>query len=292
MSWNGRWGAYVCDLLHDGLDALERLLTDGGHLVCELRVLAALLVLICLVFFFLDVLEQRDFADLVAVVVDHIAIVIDFESSTVTEITSCEAADDIAVGIAHLTLLVDTQARHGVDAALLLLWLPALGLADDIAVLVVDVAVFIDLVAEQLLDIAFNDAADDGAVRSNDSAVLDHRDALEASEGAFRSGLLAVDKLSTSDDVTFIVPDLALAVDLLADHGGWIALCDAAENSAAGIDDVAGLVDSAASKGAEVDLLLLFLRPGFSMALDVAVLVDNITVFVDSVADETLGITL
>lgn len=85
---------YVCDLLHDGLDTLKSVCANLGHLVGELSVLAALLLLVGLVFrnlLFLDVLEESDFSDLVAVVVDNIAVVVNLETSAVTKVTSSEA---------------------------------------------------------------------------------------------------------------------------------------------------------------------------------------------------------
>jgi hypothetical protein len=199
----------------------------------------------------------------------------------VAKVTSSETAKNIAVLVTDLTLLVDTHAGHGVDAALLLLRLPALGLADDIAILVVDVTILIDLVADKLLDIALGDATDDVASGCLDSAVLDHSSLVEASEGTLRSRALTVDKLTTSNNVTFVVPDLALAINLLACKGSWVTLSNASENGAAGVDNVASLVDSAAGKSAEVNLFFLLLGPWLSMTLDIAVLVDNVTVLVD-----------
>ena len=279
-------------MLHDWLDTLKSLLADSRHLVGELAIFAPLPLLVGLILgnLFLDVLQESDFSDLVAIVVDNVAVVINLKTSAVTKVTSSETTDDVAVLVAHLTLLVDVQTSHGVDAALLLLGLPALGLSNDVTVLVVDIAILIDLVADKLLDITLGDASNDGTVGSLNSAILGDSGAVEASERSLRSGGLTVDKLGFADNIAFVVPDLALAVNLLASQSGWVTLGDATENGAAGVDNIAGLVDGAASKSAEVDLLLLFLRPWLGMALDITVLVDDVTVFVDSVADETLGV--
>jgi hypothetical protein len=291
-----RSGTYIGDLLHDGLDALKGVFANARHLLGELRVFATLPLLVGLIlrnlFLFRNVLQESDLTDLVTVVVDDVAVVVNLETSAVTKVTSSESAKDIAVLVADLTLLVDTHASHGVDAALLLLRLPALGLTDDVTVLVVDVAILIDLVTDELLDVALGDTTDDVARWCLDSTVLNNSGLVEASEWSLGLRVLTMGKLSTSDDVAFVIPDLALAINLLASEGSGVAFSDATENGSAGVDDVASLVDSAASKGAEVDLLLLLLLPWFGMALDVAVLVDDVTVFIDSVSDESLRIAL
>ncbi|KAH4611447.1 hypothetical protein HBI17_027020 [Parastagonospora nodorum] len=260
------------------------------HLVGKLSVLTALLLLVGLIFglFLLNVLEESDFSDLVAVVVDNVAVVVNLETSAVTKVTSSETTKDVTVLVADLTLLVDTHARHGVNAALLLLWLPALGLTDDVTVLVVDVAILVNLVAGKLLDIAFNDTTDDVAICSLDGTILDDLVVVEASEWSLRSRVGALGEFSTSDDVAFVVPDLALAIDLLADHGGWVSLSNTAKDLATGIDNVASLVDSAASKCAEVDFDLVLLLVRLGVALDITVLVDDVSVFVNGVANKLL----
>jgi hypothetical protein len=206
----------------------------------------------------------------------------------VSEISSSETTHEVTVLVTNLTLLVDTHARHGVDTALLLFWLPALGLTDDVTVLVVDVAILVDLVASELLDIAFDDTSDDVALFGLNSAVLGNLVVVEASKRSLRTGVGTLGELGASDNVAFVVPDLALAIDLLADHGGWVALGNLSEDLAARVDDVASLVDSAASKSGEVDLSLLLLLVWLSVALDVAILVDDVAILVDRVANKLL----
>jgi hypothetical protein len=239
---------------------------------------------------FLDVLQESNLTDLVTIVVDDIAVVINLEASAVTKVTSSEATQNITVLVTDLTLLVDTHASHRVDATLLLLGLPALSLSDDIAVLVVDVAILIDLVASELLDITLNDATNDVASGCLDSTVLNDSCLVKASEWAFGSVVCAMDKLTTSNDVTFVVPDLALTIDLLAGEGSRITLSNATNDLATGVNDVAGLVDSGASKSGEVDFLLFLLGPWLSMTLNITILVDNVTVFIDCVTNKTLGV--
>lgn len=130
---------YLGDLLANWLDALERLLADVCHLVRELSILLALAHLLELLlggsFFFLlllfyNVLQERNLTDLVAIVVNDISVVVNLETNAVAKVASGEAAHNIAILIADLTLLVDTATRHGVDAALLLFRLPAFGLTN------------------------------------------------------------------------------------------------------------------------------------------------------------------
>jgi hypothetical protein len=286
---------YVCDLLHDGLHALKRVLADLVHLVGELRVLAPLPLLVGLVFrhlllLLLDVLQKSDFSDLIAVVVDDVAVVVNFETGAVAKIASSETTKNITVLIAHLTLLVDTHARHWVNATLLLFRLPSLGLTDNVAVLVVDVAILVDLVASEALEITFDDATNDLTILGLNGTILGNLVVLEASERSLGLGILTLGKLSTSDDVAFVVPDLTLTINLLANHSGRVAFSNAAKDLAGGVDNVASLVDGATSEAAEVSLWLFFLLVWFSMALYVAIPVDDVAVFVDLVADELLRV--
>lgn len=188
----GRQGTYLGDLFADGLDTLKRLLADVGHLVSELSILATLLLLFSLILrllLFLNVLEKSDLADLVAIVVNDIAVVVDFKTSAVTKVTSSEATDKVSVLITDLALLVDAHTRHGVDTTFLLLWFPALGLTDDVSVLVVDITILIDVVADKLLDVALDDTSDDVASLGLNSAVFDNDVVVEASERTLGTGI-------------------------------------------------------------------------------------------------------
>ena len=241
---------------------------------------------------FLDVLQESNLTDLVTIVVDDITVVINLEASAVTKVTSSKTADDIAVLVADLTLLVDVHARHGVDLALLLLRLPALSLTDDVTVLVVDVAILIDVVSNKLLDITLDDAANDVAARALHGAILGNGVVVETSEGTLGARGGAVDDLSPTNDVSSVVPDLAFTIDLLTDKSSWVALRDTTKDVARRVDDVSSLVDSASGKRRQVDFLSLFLLEWLSMALDVAVLVDDVTIFINRVTNELLRIAL
>lgn len=129
-------------MLAHRLDALESLRADVAHLLGDLTLLTLDALLLCLVLWYLlldNVLEKSDLSDLVTVVVDNVAVVVNFAANTVSQVTCGKTTHDIAVLGADLTLTVDLAARHWVDPALLLLWLPALGSTDDVAVLVENV---------------------------------------------------------------------------------------------------------------------------------------------------------
>jgi hypothetical protein len=129
--------AYLSDLLADRFHLLERLVDDVADLLCDLALFFFLELLVgrAFVLFVGDVLEERDLAELVAVLVDDVAVVVDRLAHARQQVALGEPADDVAVLVAHFAFLVDAQARHGADFALFLLWLPALGVADHIAVL-------------------------------------------------------------------------------------------------------------------------------------------------------------
>ena len=290
---------YVGDLLADGLDSLESLSADGTHLLSNLAVLLSLLALLLLLLgelllrnllIFDDVADESDFTDLVTVIVDNVAIVVNLEADAVAEVTSSESAHDIAVLVTDFTLLVDTATRHGVDLSLLLFGLPSLGLADEVTVLVLDFTIFVDLVGDKLLDVAFDDAANDATIGSNNVSLLVDSDAVESSERSLSLGVGALGELGLANDISGIVPDLTLAVNLLADHGGRVTFGDATDDSTRRVDNVTGLVDSAASKGGKVLGGLLLFLPRLSVALGVSVLVGDVTILVDLEACETLDV--
>lgn len=292
---------YLGDLLAHGLDALERLLADVCHLVRELSILLALAHLLelllsgsffLLLLLFYNVLQECNLTDLVAVVVDDISVVINLETNAVAKVASGEAAHNVTILIADLTLLVDTAARHGVDAALLLFRLPTFGLTNQVTILVDDLTLLVDLVAQELLDIPLNDAANDAAIRRHNVTFLGNCNVVEASEWSLGGSVDALHELSASDDVAGIVPDLALAVNLATNHLLGVSLSNAANNGASRVDNIASLVDSAVRKSREILGLLLLLLPWLGVALDVSEFVDDVAILVDREADQALGVTV
>ena len=95
----------------DWLHPIQRLPDDAAHLLCELLVLCFFLLGLQLFrgwarlrLFFRDVLQQGTLAHLVAVVVHHVAIVIDFFPDEGCQIARGQLSDQVAVSIAHLAL--------------------------------------------------------------------------------------------------------------------------------------------------------------------------------------------
>jgi hypothetical protein len=283
------------------LNLLKSLIADVTHLLSNLAVLLLLLALLLLflgefllrnLLVFDDVCDESDFADLVTVVVNNVAVVINLEADTVAEVTSSESTHDIAVLITNLTLLVDTAARHGVDSSLLLFRLPSLGLANEITILILDLTILIDLVSNKLLDIAFGDAADDATVGSDDVSLLVDGDTLETSEGTLSLGIGALGELGLADDISSVIPDLTLAVNLLANHGRRVTFGDTTHDGTGRVDDVTTLVDGAASQRGEVLGGLLLFLPRLSVSLGVSVFVGDVTILVNGETYETLDVTL
>ncbi|KAH9815670.1 hypothetical protein Tdes44962_MAKER00916 [Teratosphaeria destructans] len=284
------------DLLADWLYPLEGLRANVRHLLCDLALLLSLAGLLelllsgALVLLLDDVLDERDLTNLIAIDVDDIAGVVDLLANAVAEITIGQLTHQVTILVTHFALLVDTLARHRVDTAFLLLRLPALSLADLVAVLVQNVSVLIDSVTHQLLDVTFDDTTNNVTRLRGNSAVLLDLQTFEAAERTFLKGVLTKSQLAATNDVTRIVPDLSLAIDLLTDQGGHVALDDFADNLAVAVDCPSRLVDLGTSQRGQVHLLLLFLLIRLSMALDITVLVDDVSIFVHSKTNQTLGI--
>ena len=253
---------YLGDLLADWLYPLQSLGADVGHLLGNLVLLLPLEFLLghLLLWHLLnDVLKESALSDLVAIVVNDIAAVVNLAASTVAKFTGSETTHDVSFLITDLTLLVDPTARHGVDSVLLLLWLPALALSDDVSVLVKNITRLVNVVGHKLLNITLSDTTDNIAGRSDNVALLVDLGTVETSERSLGRSVLTVDELGTSNDVSRVVPDLTLAVGLLANHACNLAVNDTTNDGAVGIDDVTSLVDSAAGQGGEVLLLGLLL---------------------------------
>ncbi|KXT15661.1 hypothetical protein AC579_6121 [Pseudocercospora musae] len=272
------------DLLADGLHALEGLLSDAAHLLGDLTLLFTLARLFeflfgrAFVFVFGDVFHQRDFTDLVAFYVYHVSGIIDFLSDAVAEITHGQLAHEITVLVTHLAVLVDTLAGHWVDATLLFFRLPSLGFSDLVAVLVENVAILVDGVAEKFLDVSLNDSTDDVACGSGDCSVLVDLESVEASKWTF----FCVDAGH----------DLALAVNLLTNQSSNVTFNDLSDDLARAIDSIASLVDGGVGKHGKIFLFRLFLAPRLCVPLHIAILVNDITVFINVESDQSLRLSL
>jgi len=84
--------------------------------------------------------------------VNHITVVVDLLADAVRKIASSKSTNEVAILVTNFTFSVDTKTRHGVDLTFLLFWLPAFCVADDIAVLVGDIAIVINMTSNELLE--------------------------------------------------------------------------------------------------------------------------------------------
>ncbi|GFF38594.1 hypothetical protein IFM46972_05599 [Aspergillus udagawae] len=280
-------------LFDQRLKTVKSLSDDTSHLLRQIPVLVGLLLGLHLLlgwscfrfhfrFLFLllrQVLEQGTLAQLVSIIVDNIAVVVDHLPDEGWQIARCQFTNEVTVSVADLALFVDLSAGHGVDITLLLFWLPAFSLSDGVTILVEDVSIFVDLTTKESFGIAFNDTTDDAAASHDDTVFANFR---------------IVEPLCSADDFSIITPDLTLAVHLSASKALTISGNDTSEDIALRVDDVASLVDRLSLQNRQIRLLFLFLfrLVRVCVSFDVAELVDDISVFIDGAAAELLGIAL
>lgn len=298
-------GTYLGDLFANRLDLIESLAEDGDHLLRELAVGLCLRCSFLLFgrgsFLFLrlglrlgDVLKQGAFADLVTIVVNNIAIVVNSLADQRGKITRGQLANKVSIRIADFAFLGDLAPRHGVDNTLLLLGLPALSFADCVAVLVEDITILVNLAAEEALGVTFNQAPDDLLAVLHDPVLADDS-VVESVEWSFSLVLLSPgDELGTSNNLAIVPPDLALAVDL-ASSEALITFDNASDHcTSGGVNNVSSLVDNLALQDRQVFLgrgFLLGRLIGFSTTFDIAVLIGDLAILVDSSTTQLLGVT-
>src|SRR4051794_39810420 len=108
---------YLSDHLADRADLVEALLDADGHLNCQLLVqfvpFSLLLAFgaLCLLLLW-DILQQRAVADDSALVVDNVTIIINLLSGAGGRVTRGELADDVAILVNDISLAVDLAATH------------------------------------------------------------------------------------------------------------------------------------------------------------------------------------
>ncbi|TLD24795.1 hypothetical protein PspLS_05847, partial [Pyricularia sp. CBS 133598] len=286
-------------VLGNRLDLLQDSLDEHAHLLSELLILLGLLLLgLVLRGLFLNRLRGDVFEH--ALAVNDVSIIINLLARADAEVAAGELANEVAVCVDDVTLLVDTAARKRVLLLLDLRLLVALGVAKDVSVLVAHITVLVDAATGQCLPIALGQATDNITARGDDHTILADSKALELGEGAlFGTLTLALGHdLSTADNVTALAEDVALLVAHAADHALGVALDDAAKDGAAAVDDVTGLVDTLTSQDGTVYLgfrLGLWLRlrlPALSLANNVSAAVKDVTVGVNLHAAELLDVAL
>ncbi|ROW14095.1 hypothetical protein VPNG_04149 [Cytospora leucostoma] len=295
------------DQLADGLDLVEALLQAHGHLDGELLVLLPLQPLLLLLLrlalglgLLRDVRQEVDVAHRHALGVDHVAVVVDLLAGADERVSRRQLADQVALIVDDVTLLVDGEAGHRSLLLLDLLGRPALSLAEHIAVLVDNVTILINGTTSKDLGVSRDEAADNLAGWRHDLTVLVDGQALEVGEDALLGPLtLALGhKLRVAEDIAGLAEDLAVLVAHAADHALEVAVNDTAVDDTIAIDNVTCLVDTLAGKYGPVNLglglrlgLLLFL-PAFGPADDVPGLVEDLAVRVDALALEELEVAL
>ncbi|KAK8920342.1 hypothetical protein VCV18_007645 [Metarhizium anisopliae] len=262
----------VGDHPEDGLDLVERLLDGGGELAGKLPVLFGLLSLLLvfgrLLWFGRNVLEETDVANGHALGIDHVPVVVNLLPGANAQVAADQLANDVAVLVDDVALAVDSAPGKGI---LLLLdhgLLPPLRRAQDVAVLVDDIPVLVHGPAVQDLAVAAGSLARSLALRLGDQF------------GA--SYLLAR-----------LAHDVALFVAHAAYESLDVALDDPAKDLTVSVYDVAGFVNSLSSQGRHVNDLggdFLWLVPGFGLADDIAATVENVAVLVDAAALHALGV--
>lgn len=165
-------------------------------------------------------------ADCGTLAVDNVSVVVNLLAVTLSNLTSSELADDVAVLVDNKTLAVDLEARARVCLFALLLGLPSLRLADSVAVTVDNITVLVDLMALKSSSITLDELTADLSIGANDGAVLLD---LARLEGSKRTFLLTAtfglrQQLCTTDNVSTVVPDLTLSVTDLANESSWVTL--------------------------------------------------------------------
>ncbi|KAK1241077.1 hypothetical protein MKX08_001051 [Trichoderma sp. CBMAI-0020] len=95
-----------------------------------------------------------------------------------------------------------------------------------------------------------------------------------------------------SDGIALVVDHIAVFINLLAGAGGNVAADELGDEVSFFVQDVALAVDLAACVGGLLPLFGLGLFPALSLAQDVSVAVDNVSVLVDLAAKQLLGVAL
>lgn len=302
---------YLDHLLEHGLHLVQSLLKSSVHTLCKLLVFL-LLFSECLLLLLsselllggtllgllgADLVNGCNVTDSGALVVDNIAVFINLLAVTLCDVASSELADEVSVLVNDITFLVDLEAGARVTLLLLLLWLVADGVANGVTIGVDDITVLVDLVAFKSSTITVVELTANLAISTGNSAILLDAARQEASK---RSLLLTTTlslrkKLSTTNNVATVVPDLTHPVTDLANKSSWVTLDDDTIDGAVLVDEFTSLVHNLTSECRTVDFFLglrVCLFPALSVAENVTHTVNDITIGVDLLASELLGITV
>src|SRR5271155_689005 len=214
-------------------------------------------------------------ADDLAVATPDLAFAINRTANQSLQFTIDDMAEDVALSINDVALLVDSLAVERGQILLyhLLLWnLVRLDPALDITVFVDNLTILVDRTTNQFLRVTFNDSSNDVALVILHEAIFDNDKAFQTSEDAFwlLFSLVRRDKFASTNNFAGIVPDLAFPVDLLACKLFGVTLNETTDWHALRSDDIAGLVHGKALQLRQIYLdlfrnLLFGLMVPFSM---------------------------
>ena len=278
--------------------------------------------------------DHLDATNDVAGVIPDLAVVIDLTTVELLRVTLNKTGNRDTFVADDVALLVDGLALEGGQIfrlrSLLLgsvFLLIALGMSNNRALLVEDIAVLVDSTADELLGVALNHVSNAVVVLVLDEAALDNGKALETSERRLIVTLLLGNGLSTANDVALAVPELALGIagDTRLGKLLRVTFGELADDVAVAVDHLASLVDLETVKDGQrwevvlssilsvfssilsilggvlsvfssvfssVNLLLNHLGDGLDLSEDVAILVNDLTLLVDFLAGALLNVAL
>lgn len=295
------------DHFQDGLDLVEALLEGYGHALGELLVVLPVLALLFLLgglahfllgLLLLDLGEEGDVADGVALTIHDITIVVNFLAAADVRITAGQLGDGVTVLVDDISLVVDVKTRQRALFFLGLgLGLPALGVAQHVSIAVDHITVGVDAAAGQDLGVARDEAADNITAGRHNGTVLGDAEALKLREGALlRTLALALgDELDVPNDIAGLAENLAVLVAHAADAVLQVTLDETPIDDTTAVDGVASLVDSLPGERRHVNRLLgslFFLFVTLSLTDDVSVGVEDVTVSVNSLALQGLEVAI
>ncbi|KAL3299839.1 LEA domain-containing protein [Colletotrichum asianum] len=238
----------------------------------------------------------------VAVAVENVAILIDGTAKENLGVAFDQATNNVSSRSNNVTLLVDGAARKLGERTLLEALALTLGHklspADNVARLAADVSVLVAHATDETLDIALDDAAEDGAVSVDDIAslvdALASKDRLVDNDLLFRFRLrlgLGLPTLSLTNGVAAAVEDITFVINLLALQLLRVTLNQATDDLAIEVDIAVRLDNSAGEVfewGGLAETLTLGLGNGLSLANHLAGIVPDLTLLVGLATDEML----
>jgi hypothetical protein len=190
-----------------------------------------------------------------------LALAVRLASSEITQVTLNETTDRNAVAVDKVALLVQGKSiKNGEIVRNGFLFLrERLSVTLDVAVLVKNVTILIHSVANEALSVALNNLTNNVLILVSNLAVSNDAEAFKTSEWSLRLSLALVlgNELDAANDLSGVVPELALVIELLTSKLLGVAFDETCDWHTFVADDVALLVDSLALEAGKVDGVLL-----------------------------------